>query len=110
MGNIGINATEIARIAGVSRSTESRVMNKYSNVPPETRKKVMEIIDQHRYVPNVSAQVLAGKKTRTIGMFMIEKGHVAGDFISNMLLANVIESASSHGYYVLTHIIRGRCD
>ncbi len=110
MGNIGINATEIARIAGVSRSTVSRVINNYANVPPETRKKVMEIIDQHRYVPNLSAQVLAGKKTKTIGLFMIEKGHVAGDFISNMLLASVIESASAHGYFVLTHIIRGRCD
>lgn len=110
MSNIGINATEIARLAGVSRSTVSRVINNYANVPPETRKKVMEIINRHRYVPNVSAQVLAGKKTKTIGLFMIEKGQVAGDFISNMLLASVIESASSHGYYVLTHIIRGRCD
>ncbi|MFD0672530.1 LacI family DNA-binding transcriptional regulator [Cohnella sp. GCM10027633] len=110
MNKTGINATEIARIAGVSRSTVSRVINNYSNVPPETRDKVMEVVRKHRYVPNASAQVLAGKRTRTIGLFMIETGHVSGDIISNMLLASVIESASSRGYFVLTHIIRGGGD
>lgn len=110
MGNTGINATEIAKLAGVSRSTVSRVINNYANVPPETREKVMEIVRKHRYVPNVQAQVLAGKKTKTIGLFMIEKGNVSADIITNLLLASVIESASSRDYYVLTHIIRGRCD
>jgi LacI family transcriptional regulator len=103
---IEINSTEIARLAGVSRSTVSRVINNYSNVPPETRNKVMNIIQQYHYVPNASAQVLAGKKTRTIGLFMIEAGRVSSDMLSNMLIASVIENASSHGYYVLTHIIR----
>ena len=97
---------EIARLAGVSRSTVSRVINNYSNVPPETRDKVMRMIEQYHYVPNASAQVLAGKRTRTIGLFMIEAGHVASDILTNMLIASVIENASSLGYYVLTHIIR----
>ncbi|WEK54803.1 MAG: LacI family DNA-binding transcriptional regulator [Candidatus Cohnella colombiensis] len=105
-----INANEIAKLAGVSRSTVSRVINDYKNVPAETRKKVMDMIEQYNYVPNISAQVLAGKKTQTIGLFMIETGHVSSDMISNMLLASVIESASSHGYYVLTQIIRGTDD
>jgi LacI family transcriptional regulator len=105
-----INAMEIARLAGVSRSTVSRVINNYSNVPPETRDKVMRIIEQYHYVPNASAQVLAGKRTRTIGLFMIEAGHVASDILTNMLIASVIENASSLGYYVLTHIIRDSGD
>jgi LacI family transcriptional regulator len=53
---------EIARLAGVSRSTVSRVVNNYSNVPPETRDKVLRIIEQYNYVPNASAQVLARQK------------------------------------------------
>lgn len=105
-----INSTEIAKLAGVSRSTVSRVINNYANVPPETRDKVLRIIEQYRYVPNASAQVLAGKKTRTIGLFMIDAGHVSSDILSNMLIASVIENASSHGYYVLTHIIRDARD
>ncbi|QMV42941.1 LacI family DNA-binding transcriptional regulator [Cohnella cholangitidis] len=105
-----INSMEIAKLAGVSRSTVSRVINNYSNVPPETREKVLRIIEQYHYVPNASAQVLAGKKTRTIGLFMIEAGHVSSDVLTNMLIASVIENASFHGYYVLTRIIRDAKD
>lgn len=101
-----INSNEIARLAGVSRSTVSRVINNYANVPEKTKEKVMKIIQQYNYYPNLSAQVLAGKRTRTIGLFMIDAGRVSGDSISSLLLARIIESASSQGYYVLTHIVR----
>lgn len=101
-----INSNEIARLAGVSRSTVSRVINNYANVPEKTKEKVMKIIQQYNYYPNLSAQVLAGKRTRTIGLFMIDAGRVSGDSISSLLLARIIESASSKGYYVLTHIVR----
>ncbi|CAM3755131.1 LacI family DNA-binding transcriptional regulator [Cohnella lubricantis] len=110
MRHTGINSEEIARLAGVSRSTVSRVINNYSNVPAKTREKVMKIIEQYQYVPNLSAQVLAGKKTRTIGLFMIEAGHVSSDMLTNMLLASIIENASAAGYYVLTYIIRSTKD
>jgi len=106
----GIDAEAVARLAGVSRSTVSRVVNNYSNVPPATRDKVMAVIKQYNYVPNASAQVLAGKRTRTIGLFMIDAGHVTGDLLSNLLLAAVIEHASELGHYVLTRIIRDAQD
>ncbi|MFC5452754.1 LacI family DNA-binding transcriptional regulator [Paenibacillus aestuarii] len=105
-----INSTEIARLAGVSRSTVSRVINNYSNVPAETRDKVLKVIQQYNYFPNVSAQVLAGKRARTIGLFLINQGSVSGDILTNMLIVSVIEHASAHGYYVLTHIIRNAKD
>ncbi|MEX2415902.1 MAG: LacI family DNA-binding transcriptional regulator [Paenibacillaceae bacterium] len=105
-----INSTEIAKLAGVSRSTVSRVINDYSNVPEKTKEKVMKLIEQYNYYPNLSAQVLAGKRTRTIGLFLIDSGHVSTDMISNLLIARVIESASLFGYYVLTHIIRNTGD
>lgn len=102
------NSTEIARLAGVSRSTVSRVINNYSNVPAKTREKVLEVIRQHNYVPNVSAQILAGKRTRTIGLFLISQGNVSSDALTNMLIVSIIENASEYGYYVLTHIIRDK--
>ncbi|MBW5447472.1 LacI family DNA-binding transcriptional regulator [Cohnella sp. CFH 77786] len=110
MKKTGIDSVEIARLAGVSRSTVSRVINNYSNVPPETREKVMQVIRQYNYVPNASAQVLAGKRTRTIGLFMIEAGHVSADILTNLMLASIIENASTLGYYVLTRIIRNTRD
>lgn len=105
-----INSTEIARLAGVSRSTVSRVVNDYPNVPEKTKEKVKKLIQQYNYYPNLSAQVLAGKRTRTIGLFLIDSGKVSTDMISNLLIARVIETASLFGYYVLTHIIRDTRD
>jgi len=110
MKKTDINSVEIARLAGVSRSTVSRVINNYSNVPAHTREKVMEVIREHNYFPNASAQMLAGKSSRTIGLFLIEPGTVASDTLTNMLIVSVIEHASSLGYFVLTHIIRDPAD
>jgi LacI family transcriptional regulator len=101
-----MNSTQIAQLAGVSRSTVSRVINNYPSVPPETREKVMKVIKEHNYFPDMSAQVLAGKNMRNIGLFIIDKGSVSSDPTSNMLIASVIEAASNHDYYVLTNIIR----
>jgi LacI family transcriptional regulator len=105
-----ITSIEIAKLAGVSRSTVSRVINNYPSVPPATREKILRIIKEHNYFPNMSAQVLAGKKMRTIGLFLIDKGKFSNDTTTNLLLASVIETASSRDYYVLTHIIRDTKD
>ena len=105
-----INSTQIAELAGVSRSTVSRVINNYPSVPPETREKVMKVIKEYNYVPDMSAQVLAGKNMRNIGLFIIDKGSVSNDPTSNKLITSVIEEASLHDYYILTHIIRNSKD
>lgn len=99
-----INSNEVALLAGVSRSTVSRVINNYSNVPPKTREKVMKAIKELNYYPNVSAQMLAGKGSRTIGLFIITSAAV--DVLTNMMIASVMEAASDMNYYVLTYIIR----
>lgn len=105
-----INSIEVARLAGVSRSTVSRVVNNYPNVPPETKEKVMKAIKELNYFPNVSAQMLAGKKSRTIGLFMVSSGEVSVDVLTNMMIVSVIENASDYDYYVLTYIIRDSTD
>jgi len=105
-----INSIEVARLAGVSRSTVSRVVNNYPNVPIETKEKVMKAIKELNYFPNVSAQMLAGKKSRTIGLFMVSSGEVSVDVLTNMMIVSVIENASDYDYYVLTYIIRDTTD
>lgn len=59
-----MKSNDIAKIAGVSRSTVSRVINNYPNVPEETRQKVLKVIEEYDYVPHASARMLAGAKTR----------------------------------------------
>ena len=67
-----MNSWDVAKIAGVSRSTVSRVINHYDNVPQETKEKVEKVIKKYNYVPHASARMLAGKKNRTLGLFIID--------------------------------------
>nr|WP_304650856.1 LacI family DNA-binding transcriptional regulator [Thermoanaerobacter sp. CM-CNRG TB177] len=67
-----MNSKDIARIAGVSRSTVSRVINNYPNVPPETKEKVLKVIREYNYVPHASARMLRGKSSKTIGLVIVD--------------------------------------
>ncbi len=59
---------EIARLAGVSQSTVSRVLNRNPSVDPELQAIVLKIMEEVNYRPNVSAQGLVSGKTRSIGL------------------------------------------
>ena len=59
---------EIAKIAGASRSTVSRVINNDPNVAEETRQRVLEVVRQVHFTPNRAARRLAGGRTRIIGL------------------------------------------
>ena len=52
---------DVAREAGVSMATVSRVVNGNKNVKENTRKKVLEVIDRLDYRPNAVARGLASK-------------------------------------------------
>ena len=105
-----VNSTEIARLAGVSRSTVSRVINGYKNVPQQTHDKVMRIIEEYRYVPNHSAQVLKGKPTRTLGLFWVARGRIAEDFLAEFIIVSIIENAAAMGYHILTCVVPNLTD
>lgn len=72
---------DVAREAGVSMATVSRVVNNNPNVKPQTRKKVFEAIERLGYRPNAVARGLASKKTTTVGVVIPD--------ISNALFAEV---------------------
>ena len=61
---------EIAKIAGVSTTTVSYVINDTKNVLPETRRKVLDAIEQWGYRPNYMAKGLRIKRTNTIGVLV----------------------------------------
>lgn len=63
-----VTLEEIARAAGVSPSTVSRILNGSARVLPEKRKAVEEAIARFNYRPNVLARSLASGKTDTIGV------------------------------------------
>ncbi|MCX7708929.1 MAG: LacI family transcriptional regulator [Clostridia bacterium] len=104
-----INSTEIAKIAGLSRSTVSRVINQHPNVKGKTREKILNLIEQYGYTPNLSARVLAGKRADTIGLFFVpgtNSPNFAGDTQADFMLACIAEAASQNGFLTLTNIVR----
>jgi len=60
--------SDIAKKAGVSKSTVSRVINHHPHVSEETRQKVMALINELDYIPNQLARDLSRGKTQKIGV------------------------------------------
>ncbi len=59
-----ITLEEIAKLAGVSRTTASRVANGRTGVSPATRERVLRIIREYGYQPNLEARSLAAQRSR----------------------------------------------
>jgi len=62
------NIFDVARLAGVSHQTVSRVVNDLPNVRPSTRARVEDAIKQLRYRPSATARSLVTRRSRTIGL------------------------------------------
>src|SRR5205823_5730635 len=63
---------DVARLAGVSTMTVSRVLNDHPNVTDATRQRVERAIEQLGYRPNTAARTLAGGRSATIGVVSVE--------------------------------------
>ena len=61
---------DIAKEAGVSASTVSRVMNGKPGIGEKTRKKIQNLLKKYNYVPNESARSLSTSETRLIGILL----------------------------------------
>lgn len=65
-----VKQDDVAKLAGVSSTTVSRVINNYGSLSEKTKKKVHEAMDQLNYQPNVMARSLQGKRTNMIGLII----------------------------------------
>lgn len=93
---------EIAKIAGVSPTTISKVINNYPDVSDKTRAKIKKILSDENFLPNAQAQFLSTKKTWTLGIVYYE--HL-GVGLNHPFFSGVIEAfkkqADKHGYSLL---------
>lgn len=111
-----ITSEEIARLAHVSRSTVSRVINNYPNVPDETRKKVMAVIKEKGYEPNSFARVLAGKHNMEIALCISDynigkkrwRGMDSPYFMR--LIAELISQGKEYGYVISIFVVSDPSD
>ena len=95
-----MNIAEVARRAGVSRSTVSYVLSGNRPVSAETRTRVQQVIDELEYRPNATARALARGRTRGLGLvFPPASSHYTDmqlDFIGS-----VAEAAAARDHDVL---------
>ncbi|MCC7372757.1 MAG: LacI family DNA-binding transcriptional regulator [Chloroflexi bacterium] len=61
---------DIARRAGVSKVTVSRVLNNRPDVSAETRERILQLVTELRYTPDARARSLTHRRTRTVGLLM----------------------------------------
>lgn len=92
-----ITIYDVAREAGVSMATVSRVVNGNKNVKENTRKKVLEVIDRLDYRPNAVARGLASKKTTTVGVVI---PNIANSYFS-ILAKGIDDIAAMYKYNIV---------
>jgi len=78
-----VTIKDIAKLSGCGVATVSRVINNYPDVSPETRKRVLEVLEQYNFQPNSNARQLKQQSGQRVAI--IVKG------THNMLFADMVE-------------------
>ncbi len=92
------NIRDVARLAGVSYQTVSRVLNDSPSLRPETRQRVLDVIDEIGYRPNQAARALVTSKSQSIGVLIATRAATYG--VQTMMFA--IEAAARDAGYGIT--------
>lgn len=94
-----ISSIDVARKAGVSQATVSRVLNNPESVKPETRKKVLLAMEQLQYFPNQIARSLVTNTTRAIALI---SGSLQNGFFVETTDA-IVQIAKRKGYKTIVY-------
>lgn len=88
---------EVAELAGVSKSTVSRVLNNNGYVNEETRRRIEKIIQEHQYKPSAAAVSLSKQIGSTIGVVIPE---IDNSFFGEVL-KGINEVADQNGFSII---------
>lgn len=90
----------IAKLAGVSVMTVSRILNDKPDVSAATRERVWNVIREQHYQPHRLAQKLSGKQSRIIGLALYSRGHpFSGMYLE--VLQGVQSALAIEGYDIM---------
>ncbi|AYF97352.1 LacI family DNA-binding transcriptional regulator [Protaetiibacter intestinalis] len=87
---------DVARVAGVSHQTVSRVLNNHPSIRDTTRQRVLEVMAELQYQPNRAARALASSRSRTIGILSA----MSTDYGPASIMTSVEAAARANGYWV----------
>lgn len=89
---------DVARVAGVSAQTVSRVLSDHPNVSADTRARVLDAVERTGYFRNRMARALVTGRSHTLGVLIHQTGYHAGTAI----MMGIQAAACEHGYFVTT--------
>jgi LacI family transcriptional regulator len=99
---ISLTLERIAELAGVSRSTVSRVVNDHSSVRSEVRERVQKVIQETGYQPHAAARSLVTHRSRIVGVVIPEAvTTLFTDPFFPLFLGGVTETCNAHRYHLM---------
>jgi len=91
-----VTIDDVAKAAGVSRQTVSRAINNKGEITPETKERVLAVVEKLGYRPNRLAQGMVTQRTMTIGLVVPD--------ITNLFFPEVArgvqDAGREHGYNI----------
>lgn len=97
---------EIAELAGVSRSTVSRVLNDQPNVRKQVRDRVLAVMHEHGYVPQAAARSLARRRTQVICLLIPDTtAGIFGDPFFGYVIGYISEACANAGYFLMLAMV-----
>ncbi|WP_168121110.1 LacI family DNA-binding transcriptional regulator [Paenibacillus sp. HB172176] len=98
-----ISRKDVAKLAGVSEATVSRVLNNVGPMKEETRERVLKAAAELDYVPSRLAQQFALKRSGNIGVILpfVPKVHLFSTYYFSEILSGIGEAAKGAGYDLL---------
>ena len=98
------NIRDVARLAGVSYQTVSRVLNDSPSIKASTRQRVLDVITDIGYRPNQAARALVTSKSRTIGVLATQ----TADYGPTTSITSIEQAAREAGYRLsITNVSSG---
>ncbi len=101
---MNLTIRDIARMAGVSRSTVSLALNDSPRISKATKEKVMAIVQKVGYHPNVMARGLVEKQSRVIFVIIPEVFHVFSDYYFSETVSGILDVVTQNGYYLMIEV------
>jgi LacI family transcriptional regulator len=103
-----VTSQDVARAAGVSRTTVSMVLNNVTSIKisQQTRQLVLDTALQLGYVPNAAARALASDRSHIIGLVMARQSHhIVTDAFLNLILDGLLKSIHRHSMRLMIEIV-----
>nr|WP_315593663.1 LacI family DNA-binding transcriptional regulator [uncultured Cupriavidus sp.] len=101
-----LTSIDIARLAGVSQTTVSRVLQDLPTVKPETKARVLKVIQDHEYSPSAAARQMKTRRSGTVAVVVASLSNP----LYPLLLQLLVEQLATRGFRTTVWEVDGAMD